>query len=215
MLILTKKIFNAHKGTSFNSFFVTGKRSIGKSSYSLRALQGAFVELGHTENESWRLALGSLKFSIKDVCNYLEEAIEKDERKLCLIWDDTRIYGSGAMYHMNVKLVSQLIGLLDTIRTSVSNLIMTAPSSKGMLTVLQHYEDYLIKIRYSERGSDYRTASGYIKTFIPSGQKRIYLKFRDEYPVRLPGWVYDTYMKDRKQALAIILKKLKKLPIDE
>lgn len=204
MLILTKKIIQAHPN-GFNSFIVTGRRGIGKSSYSLKALHDALVENGMSNIEAWDVALKSLKFTIPSVISFLKDAVDRDEKKVCLIWDDTRIFAGGAQYHLNMKLVSKLSGMLDSIRTAVCTLVMTCPSSSGLLGVLKSYDDYLVKIHYSHDGGFHRVSKGYLWSSLPSGQKRIYHKFTDSFNCRLPDWVYKRYMIERKNALATTL----------
>lgn len=200
MLVLSKKIIQSYPD-GFQSFMVIGRRGIGKSSYSLRALHDALVDMGYDDETSWNMSLDSIKFKISDVCSYLLNAVNSDDKKIALVWDDLRVFASGSQYQLQMKLVNKLIGLLDTVRTAVSILILTCPSPKGLLSVLQSYDDYLIKIRHCERGGYYREATGYLWTTLPSGQRRIYTKFRDSYNCRLPNWVYDEYMVQRKQAL--------------
>jgi hypothetical protein len=204
MLILTKKILQSYPN-GFNSFLITGRRGIGKSSYSLRSLHDALVEMGMSNIRAWDTALKSLKFTIPEVIAYLKEAVDADEKKVCLIWDDTRIFASGTQYHLNMKLVYKLSGMLDSIRTAVCNLVMTCPSTSGLLGVLKSYDDYLCKIHFSHEGGFARISKGYLWSSLPSGQKRIYLKFVDSFNCRLPNWIYEKYMIQRKNALKDIL----------
>ena len=212
MLVLTKKMMAAYPN-SFVSFMVVGRRGIGKSVYSLLAVHDAYVNLGYDEKEAWDLALNSIKFSIADVVSYLEEATINDTKHLCLIWDDVRVHASGSSYHLNMKLVSKLTGVLDTVRTVLNCLILTCPSPKGLLSVLQSYDDYLVKIRYSDRGGWYRESTGYLWSTLPSGQKRIYTKFKDKYLCYLPNEIYNRYMVVRKKALKDALDQLKETGI--
>lgn len=202
--ILTKKIFQSYPN-SFTAFNICGRRGIGKSSYSLWALHDAFVLMGYTHNQAWREALGCLKFKLVDVVAYLKDAVDNDEKKVCLIWDDARVHASGGQYFIQTKMVIKLGGLMDTIRTAVSCLILTMPSPKGLLGVLKNYDDYLVKIKYAESGGFNRVATGYLWTTLPAGQRRIYTKFHDKYSCRLPNWVYEKYMIERKNALKDVL----------
>lgn len=204
MLVLTKKIVQSYPD-SFTSFMVVGKRGIGKSTYCLRSLHDAYVVLGYSDKDAWEKALDSLKFSIPDVVKYLKHCVDTDEKEICLIWDDTRVFASGTQYHLQMRMVSKLVGLLDTVRTAVSCLILTCPSPKGLLSVLQTYDDYLVKIKHCDRGGYYRIATGYIWTTLPSGQRRIYTKFRDEFNCYLPKKIYNRYMLTRKKALSDVL----------
>ena len=204
MLILTKKILQSYPN-GFNSFIVTGRRGIGKSTYSLTALHAVYMERGMSNTAAWDASLNSLKFTIPEIITYLKSALEADEKQICLIWDDTRIFGSGMKYHLNMKLIDKLSGLLDYIRTSLCSLIMTCPSTSGLLGVLKSYDDYEVKIHYTREGGFNREAKGYLWSTLPSGQKRIYHKFTDSYSCRLPNWVYKRYMAKRKEAFKTII----------
>jgi len=81
----------------------------------------------------------------------------------------------------------------------LNNLIMTSPSIAGILGILKTYDDYYIVINQSPDSGDYRLAKGYQWNTSPGGQKRIYKKFRDNFNCMLPDWVYELYMKRRKQ----------------
>jgi hypothetical protein len=209
-LVLAKKIFGCHPD-GFQSFTIVGRRGIGKSSYSLHALHEVFMKLGYTDNEAWRMALSCLKFSIEDVVRYLREAIDLDHTKVCLIWDDVGIHAAGSKYFLNMKLVDTLKGVMDSVRTAVNSLILTCPSTSGLLNLLKHYDDYMIKISYGDRGGYYRVAHGYLWNTLPGGQKRIYKKFIDDYSCYLPVWVYEEYMRLRKAALRDVLGDLEQI----
>ena len=208
MLVLTKKLLGAHP-SSFFSVMVLGRRSIGKTSYSLKALHDFYVECGSTDNNAWRLAIDSLKFSIPQVIDYIESALNSDIKKPCLIWDDCRVHGSGSQYHLHMELVSQLGGLLDVVRTSLSSLILTCPSSSGLLGILKSYDDFVVKIHHDPRGGYRRIAKGYLWSSLPSGKRLIYHKFDDSYSCYLPKWVYDEYMDSRKVAMRCLLEDIK------
>ena len=204
MLVLTKKILQAYPN-GFNSFIITGKRGIGKSSYSLKALHDVNIDMGMSNIAAWDASLMSLKFTIPEIITYLKTAVDSDEKRVCLIWDDTRIFASGMKYHLNMKLIDKLSGLLDYIRTSLCTLIMTCPSTSGLLGVLKSYDDFLVKIHYSNDGGFNRVSKGYLWNTLPSGQKRVYHKFTDTYNCRLPNWVYKRYMTQRQAAFKTIL----------
>jgi len=204
MLILTKKIIQSYPN-GFNSFIITGRRGIGKSAYSLSALHAVYTKRGMSNIAAWDASLNSLKFTIPEIIDYLKTAVDADEKRVCLIWDDTRIFASGMKYHLNMKLIDKLSGMLDYIRTSLCSLIMTCPSTSGLLGVLKSYDDYEVKIHFTHAGGFAREAKGYLWSSLPSGQKRIYHKFTDSYSCRLPNWVYKRYMTKRKDAFKTIL----------
>ena len=210
MLILTKRMLGADPATFF-SIMVTGRRSIGKTAYSLHAAQAFFVERGETENTAWRMGLDSLKFSITDVIDFIQDALDREIKKPILIWDDCRVYAAGSQYQLNMKRVAKLAGLMDVIRTCVSNVILTCPSSSGLLGILKSYDDYFAKIHHTKEGGYNREARGYIWSSLPSGKRLIYHKYDDKYSCYLPQWVYDIYMNSRMGAMKCLLKDIKKL----
>lgn len=196
--ILSRKMVYAYP-SGFQSYFIIGKRNIGKSTYALKSTYYALKKLGYSEQDAWEKSLRSICFSIPQVIDYLQYAAEKDEKEFILIWDDMRVFASGSQYFLNIRLVQKLIGLLDTIKIVLNNLIMTCPSTTGILGVFKSYDDYQIHILQSPKGGEYRLAKGYQWNTIPAGQKRIYKKFRDEFYCHLPDWVYKQYFKKRKQ----------------
>ena len=208
MLVLTKKMLAADPKTFF-SITVTGRRSIGKTSYSLIAAKEFYIERGETENNAWRMALDSLKFSIKDVIDYLEDARTKKIKKPILVWDDVRVHASGTQYHLNMKRVARLASLMDVIRTCVSNVILTCPSSSGLLGVFKTYDDHFAKIHYSEKCGYHRIALGYVWSTIPSGKRLVYSQYKDRYSCYLPTWVYNKYMASRDIAVDNLIKEIK------
>jgi len=213
-LVLGDKIFHTYPD-SFNSYMIVGKRGIGKTAYALKCLHQCFIDMGYSDNKAWKLALDCLHFSIPTVIKYLEDALDKREIKVCLIWDDLRVFAGGSQYHLQMKMVSKLGGMLDTIRTAICSLIMTCPSQKGLLSIFQSYDDYLVKIHHNERGGWYRNAQGYLWSTLPSGIRRIYRKYNDSFSCYLPKWVYDQYMESRHKAMQIQLKEIKEVVEEE
>jgi len=208
--ILGRKIYHAVKTEGFFSGLISGPRSIGKSSYALKSLHYALVSLGYSDEYAWEICLKSIKFKLIDVVNFLEHAAMKDTRAPCLIWDDVRISGSGIVYFTNPRLVKRLISVLDTVRTSLASLILTAPSSEGLLGALKSYDDYIIKVGHSQDGGWYRDGKAYIIRTLPSGSKRVYRSFKDTFSCYLPNDVYKKYNAMRKSALRDAIKDLKK-----
>jgi len=207
--ILGKHIYTAARGGLFFSGMVTGPREIGKSSYCLKSLYFALRALGYSEADAWEKCLDSIKFKLSDVVQYLEGCAKKKNREVCLIWDDARIGASGSQWFINQRLCQRLVAVLDTVRSSLASMLLTAPSSSGMLSVLSSYDDYIIKVTFGSRGGMYRRGRGYIIRSLPSGQRRIYRSFEDEFSCRLPKPIFLRYNKMRKQALRDALSNLK------
>ncbi|GAG83897.1 unnamed protein product, partial [marine sediment metagenome] len=157
-------------------FIVTGDRGIGKSSYGLRVvyethryLNGTLDECSKEESRiAWNVALDSCKFHIRDVIGFLRESTMADVCKPVMLWDDIGIHASGSKYFLNMKMVDQLKAVLDTIRTAISGLVMTCPTTKGLLSMLNNYDDYKLVINYGNRGGMYREVKAYKWRTLPS-----------------------------------------------
>jgi len=208
MLVLTKRMLGSDPA-GFFSIMVLGRRSIGKTSYSLWGTHDFFVARGETDNNAWRMALSCLKFTIPEVIEFIDDAKRRKIKKPVLIWDDVRVYAGGSQYFLNMKLVSQLGGLLDVIRTRISNLILTCPSRSRLLGILNSYDDYIAKIHHTEKGGYDREARGYLWSSLPSGKRLIYHRFTDSYSCYLPQWVYVIYMDMREVAMESLLTAIK------
>lgn len=208
--ILGKKIYLSARGGAFFSGLISGPRGIGKSSYALRSLHFALLSLGYSDAEAWEICLRSIKFKLFDVVQFLESAVSSDARAVCLIWDDVRISASGSSWFQNPKLVVRLVAVLDTVRSSICSMVLTSPSSSGLLSVLNSFDDHTIKVSYSSAGGWYRTGKGYITKTLPSGMRRIYRSWEDTFSCYLPNVIFERYNKMRKDALKDALKDLSK-----
>jgi hypothetical protein len=189
----------------FGSYAIIGRRNVGKSTYAIKATKEALQRCGLSEEEAWEKALNSVCFSIPEVVDCLRDALrvkkETGKKLEVFIWDDLRVHGSGSKYFTEFRLVEQLRGLFDTIKTIVNNVILTSPSMVGVLGFLKTYDDYEIRIHHpSNLGERKRLAKGYQWNTNPSGQRRIYKKFRDIYVCRLPTDIYIRYMHRRDDA---------------
>jgi len=213
-LELSKKIYHSHP-TGFTGAIIIGKRGIGKSSYGLRVVNEVYRHAGMTPNESWEKALDVCLFEIKDVVKFLKKSSREPEPERVALWDDVGIFASSSMYFTEQKLVQQLKGVLDSIRTGVSGLIMTSPTQTGLLGILKSYDDYLIDIKYTNEGGLYRRAIAYQFVTLPSGKKIVHKRFIDHYCVYLPEWVYQRYKTLRQNALIKGLDRLEKLVEEE
>ena len=199
-LELSKRIIGAHNTNGFCGATVTGRRGVGKSSYSLRVAYEIYVHLGYTPNNAWRKALSVLKFEIKDVIDFLKASAQAPEQEYLLVWDDVGCFASSSMYFTDFHLVQSLKSVMDTIRTSCNGLILTTPGQSGMLGLLKQYDDLLIEVRHTARGGSYRSAYAYQFRTLPSGKRLCKKKFVDAFSVRLPTWVYIEYNQMRKDA---------------
>lgn len=197
MLVATTRILGSYKNNGFFSAIVEGKRGIGKSSYALKVLYNVFCSKGYSETDAWEMALDRTFYAIPDIVNFLDQSSKKTPHEIAFIWDDAGVFASKLRWFTHYKEAHLIQALLDTIRGSVSGIIMTCPNQQQLFNFIRRYDDYLIRIRYAKHGQWGRVATGYVKRSLPSGQMRVYKKFEDEYSCYLPKWVYDKYMVKR------------------
>ena len=192
MLVMSKKVLNAIENNSFESALVVGKRSIGKSSYSIKVAKEVYQTLYDlNDKEAYRMAIESICFSLDDIITVMK-TYHYEDRKPIVIWDDSGAYGSGLMYHSHISEFGFLKGGMDTIRTVCAGLLLTAPNQKSMIGFLRDYDDYIIRI-IKDR-SWQRIATGYNRTTLPSGKRVIRKLWQDRFSAYLPNDIYHIYM---------------------
>lgn len=196
--VSSKKIIGSYNTNGFFSAVIEGKRGIGKSSYALHVLHNIYSSLGYDDVVAWDMTLDRTLFTIPEIVTFLRNASNTGRREVAFIWDDAGVYGSNLRWFTHVKEVHLLQSLMDTIRSSVNGVLMTAPSQFSLLKFLRRYDNHLIQIVYDEpRGHWYRIAKGYQKYTLPSGKVLIFHRFNDYYYCRLPQKIYDRYMQKR------------------
>lgn len=195
-----RKILQAHP-YGFKCFILTVDRGIGKSSYGLIVVKEVYQQMGWDSKDAWQEALRCCKFHIKEVISFLRESALADKPKPVLLWDDVGIHASGSKYFLNMKMVDHLKAVLDTIRTAISGLIMTCPTTTGLLSMLNNYDDYKLIIRYSQRGGYYRDVTAYKWNTLPSGKRIIKTQYYDYYNCYIPNNLLNKYIDMRKNAL--------------
>lgn len=166
--------------------------------------------VNYTEDEAWRMALDSVVFTISDVIEAISKASKSKVPLRALIWDDAGTYCSTMAWWSNRNQLERLKGVLDTVRSGCSGLLLTTPSETDLSKILRNYDDFIIQIRYCEVGGNYRIAKGYLKRTLPSGTRRIYSKFANRFVVRLPDHIFKEYMEHRHQVFQDQVDDLKK-----
>lgn len=192
MFYLTKKIIK-ERPNGFVSALVVGKRSIGKSVYTLKVAAQLYKNLYDlSEDKAYQKAIDSCVFTIKDVLKVLTSHSWKNKADI-IIWDDVGVYASGLMYHTNVTGFALLKGLMDTVRTVTHSLLLSTPTQKGVAGFLQNYDDYLVRITV-DSDNNARLATGYNRTTLPSGVRRTYRFWKDPFSCHLKSKYYDRYI---------------------
>jgi len=209
-LYISKKMYHSYPN-SFCGAIVTGPRGIGKTSFALNAAWEMYMLTGeYSEEEAWDKVLEICKFTMDEVLDYLEYYAKSNEKARCLIWDDCGVHASTMEWWENRSTLKRLKAVTDTIRTGVSSLLITTPSESDLTKFLRNYDDYIIQIGFSKDGGKYRIANGYLKRTLPSGQLRIYTKFKNRFYVFIPDNIFKRYMYRRNQVLVDEIENLKR-----
>ena len=153
------------------------------------------------------MAIDSCVFLIDDLIKVVRKHNYQNKAKI-IIWDDAGFHGSGMLYHVHMAKAMLLKGLADTVRTSTDSFLLTAPSTKGLMSFLTEYGDYEIKItgdwgweREAKITKDRRE---------PWGHNRPVSKGTDSFSAYIPNKWYHKYMERRDRYKEIILKEIEK-----
>ena len=196
---MSKKILWAWRSGGFTSGIVEGPRGIGKSGYAMNILHDVFLCQGYHDEVAWDMALDRMLYRITDIINFLDKSTRKRKPETMFVWDDAAVFGSSMTYFSDFKMVHLLQAMMDTIRGSVSGMILTCPNQGQLLKFLRRYDAYIIRINYVEEGGYNRVAKGYLWRSLPSGLQRIYPNFHDFYSCRLPNDIFERYQRRRKK----------------
>jgi len=173
---------------------ITGAQQSGKSSYALMVMYELFQ--GDIEQ-----VFKHIVFTVKDLTNLLNNAMQRRERLTCVLWDDSSIQGSAAHYHTNKQMVIYLSAMGDTLGIATKGLLLTSPSG-DIIKAFRNYNFYKIQIGFGQHKYD-RTAKGYEFGMSPMNQKWGRLAFIDSYDTRLP--FYERYYKLREKLSLSVL----------
>jgi len=203
-LILAKRIQIAHPN-GFVGAIVEGRRGVGKSSYCIKVMKEVYQNMYNlSDKEAWEMALDHILFDLDDVIPFLKKASNRDESVPVVTWDDAGVHGSNLRWFTNMHQVEMLKGLTDTIRTGVTGFIINCPDREGLLRVLRNYNDLIVSIVKAGGGGGQkyqnyaREGRGYTQYKLPSGTRRIYKSYVDEFSCYIPKKYYEKYMGKRK-----------------
>lgn len=207
-MIITQRILNA-RPHGFVSATVVGTRSVGKTVYTLKVAAELYMELyGLDIDAAYEKAIDSTVFTIEDVVNMLEKHDFNNKADI-VIWDDAGIYASGLMYHTNVTLFALLKGMTDSLRTCTNVMLMSTPTQSGLIGFLKSYDEFLIKIIKASNGGYNRIAKAYKWMTLPSGTRRIYRQWEDNFNCYMPKRHYSRYAEIRNKEKDKMVKMLR------
>lgn len=174
---------------------VTGTQQSGKSVYGLLVMYELYK--GNVDE-----IFKHLVFNVQDLTNLLNEAIQKHERMICVMWDDASVTGAAGMYNVNRRMVQFLSAMGDTMGLATKGLIMTSPSA-DLIKSFRNYNFYRVNIGLGRQRTE-RIARGYEFNTSPFGQKWGRAAFVDEYDLRIP--FYQRYYELREKLSVNTLK---------
>jgi len=194
--ILAKRILREHPN-GFRSAIVEGRQGIGKTSYCIKVMKEVYQVLYDLSDEdAYLMALEYVLFSIDDIIIKLNDARKKREMIPCLTWDDAGVHGSNIKWFKHKDQVDMIKSLLETARTRVSGFLINCTSREGLMTCIRNQRGYVVEIGATD-GHNLRVAKGYNLFRLPSGTKRTYKNFVDEYSCYLPIKIYNKYQTKR------------------
>ena len=188
MLAISKIIEQNWYQDRFGIFVVYGESGIGKSVYALKSL----MELGL----DWKQ---HVFFKPEEFLNAITKAAYEQRRIKVLVVDDAGLH----LYAHNWMnpWVKSFVQFLNVARTVLANLILTTPNPNMLVRKITQLDSYYIKITKHYADNEYgqykREAKGYKNVMLPSGARRVKLKFIDYFDVRLPDDLYQDYIQYR------------------
>ena len=201
----TELIDKALAREGYESFAVVGRKGAGKTTYAVKVATQLYQMRGYGEDSAYKLALKVLLFDKNEIIAFLKH--NAGRQQAILIWDDARAHGSAMGYLTQPRETQILLGLMDTARDSVASVILTSPSTKGLLGFLKNEEGWLIKVTKS-RIANWRDGTSYQRYELPSGQMRIAKKYIDQFHRMLPSDIYQAIKEKRRHYKDIIIKNL-------
>lgn len=185
--VIARETIKTYNRTGHKMFNIVGEKGVGKTTYALKIMYQIYRASGMGEQESWQRAIDNLIFKKEDMIKFIKKY--KGDQQPVVCWDDMRAHASGMTYLLEPGDTTLLLGLMDTMRTSVAGLLTTSPSLRSVLKFISASDGYTVKLKY-DKIYQMRYALGYKRNETITG--KIFLKyvFRDEMHWLLPDWVF-------------------------
>ena len=211
---------------------VYGPRRTTKSIYSLKVMMEIFMAFGCSEEDAWKLALGSMYFDIEKLASLLNRLAKEEKVWPVVTLDDAGVGAGSQKWFTDREQYNALKNMLDTVGTVLSGFILTTPTFTKIMPFIRDSMD-IYRIKITKAGGAHidrkdvgweRKATGYKIDVLPSGTIRIRSKaskgggFVDEYSGYLINERYNEYLhvrlpytiKTTSEALEIIRKSQKR-----
>jgi len=203
-----KRILSRHPN-GFIGYTIVGERGKGKSMYAYKMMAKIYQELlGLDEDGAYEEALKHFLFEPQQIISLIKNNIKNDFITPVICLDDATVHFNSYKFFTDLYEVILLKGMFDTIRTSVTGLLITCPNRKHLLSFMRNYNDYKIEVLKRDDAWE-RYARCYQFNWYPDERKyKVIVPFQDRYSCYVPEPHYGNYMKLRKHYLESINDKL-------
>ena len=195
--VLVKRIIKAHP-RQFVSAVVTGTRGSGKSMYCYKTMARTYqILFDLSEEESYKMALDHMIFSMEELAALIYKNVKTRYVTPVITLDDASVHFFSHRYFTDMKKVTAIHGVFDTIRVAVTGLLMNCPNRKALLSFLRNYDDLKIKVHRAD-GHWGRYARAYRFNYLPDEvKKNITVPFQDNFSCYVPDEYFELYMDKR------------------
>lgn len=173
---------------------IVGNQQTGKSTYALWVM----YELYKRNIDEM---LKHIVFSMDELTELLLKFQERNEKAICVMWDDASVSGSAGHWVTDPKKVIDLSSLGDTMGTATKGILITSPSG-DLIKAFRNYNFYKAEIKIENKYK--RMAKVYKIWKSPLDQQLIRHQFDDFYDIRSP--FYERYAKMRQDLSLQVLK---------
>jgi hypothetical protein len=220
---LEKQIIKAHPENLVTAF-AQGSRGIGKSLFIFKTGTHVFQFLeGLSLDDAYLRALDHFLWTTPQVLKAIDKVMlhtdynniskyDSENKYRFLAIDDVGTHMGKYKFYVDVGMVDDIKGRLDTIREVTCCLLMSAPALSGVLSFLRDYEDTkIIDITYNREGN-----TKYDRIFTIRFQKKKWARYGKLACPPLYGsifvddWAYDEYKARKRKALVDLFSSNKK-----
>lgn len=236
--LLHSEMIRARNIKGHNSYFIYGKKGVGKSTYALLNLFSVY--------QDWEKALKHLCFLREEVLNVISEAYDLSTGKIkhripLLVWDDATFENMKSRSYD--PFIDEFAKFYTVIRSVVSNFMWTGPAFGSLPNKLRDLDWTIIRVtRHADEATAYfynwntspkgqfftpRTTSSaqkirekYRFSWIPQDVREIYENKRDSYSLEglkraREAMLFSQHMKATEKRIARVIDKEIRKPLDE
>lgn len=188
MLAITRYMEANYYRDQFGLFIIYGQQGIGKSVYSIMAMQ----ELGI----DWKT---HMFFRADEFLERVKKAYYNREKIKALCLDDAGV--AVFAYNWHNRWVKAFVQFINIARPTVANIILTTPNPSMLVKKLTTLDCFYVKVvkdvSDTQHGQEWRVAKGYKNILLPSGRKLVKQVFEDKFKAKLPKEIFEDYTEYR------------------